>query len=178
MPKPKAKIIEDGIPFDSTEELHFYYWLKEAEENGFIREWTHQAEKFDLIPRQSMNVITESGKTKDKFLFHPVSYTPDFIFVLTDKLKQLLSEKQIYFYVDVKGEYEPTHSKDQVFSIIRKLMYYSKGVYVHKIIPREWFKKTWVPEKAAYMSNRRILTRRKPYINCKLLKEITSEAAA
>ena len=171
--KRAKKVIEiDGFSFESVEELHFYYWLQEAKADGYIDYFEYHQTTFDLIPRQVEAYTDFRGRPKEKFLFHPVTYTPDFIFTATERLKNLLKTEQGTYYVDIKGGFEPTHSKEQVFSIVRKLVYYSKGIYIDKIIPSEWFSKTWVPDEAAYMSNRRELTRRKPYINCRLLREV------
>jgi hypothetical protein len=72
-------------------------------------------------------------------------------------------------WIDVKGNYN-VKNELRIFSIIQKVVYDKRGIYVNKVVPAKLFEKTFVPLSIAF--NKRTMQMRKPFLNCKLLKEI------
>lgn len=138
--------------YDSDEEFAFYFWLKEAQEHGLIERVRYQPRTFELSPRQSVfyqKKLKVKYKRTEKFLFYPHVYTPDFDFWIIDDCmlntfvsSRFLGTKKIL--IDVKGVYAKHDSKS--FPINQKWMFDNYGYYVEKIIPKRFFKKTYVPE--------------------------------
>lgn len=161
------KIIYKEISFDSQEEVDFFHWCTEAFESGLIKSFFRCSKKldsFELIGKQYYTV-----DKKKKFLFHNVTYCPDFI-IHESKILDIY-EKPIYknnIVIDVKPSFSK-HGDAKQFSIIRKLMMQIHNIYIHKIIPEELFKKTWLPEKAGRTKVKGNIE--KKYIDCKNIKE-------
>lgn len=192
MPKEKKKhlfschteSINLDIEMDSLEEVQFAHWLVEAEAYGYIYGWLYHDCEFKLFHKVSTHITVEYTtkklgikKTKEinKHLFGPHSYKPDFTVYPYPKLDNFNHGLILYgkcFIVDVKGAYEPQSAKKQVFSINQKWTWQRYGVYVNKLIPEKFFKKTWVPAECAWIKGRKIPTRIKRYSGCKLIKDI------
>lgn len=102
------KVECDGMSFDSREEMKYYLMLKDDSSVSCI----HRQVQLELVPKSEVSMIKHL-KTKDKvipkFLDHPITYKPDFIYL----------KDGVIFVVDVKSSF--THSFRE-FSIIRKLM--------------------------------------------------------
>lgn len=113
------KVEYDGITFDSKVEGERYLYLKTLLLAGEISDLeTHKT--YELVPKQTTKEIVHL-KTKDKeverTLFHPVVFTPDFVY--TTKDGELVCE-------DVKGS---TMLVSADFPLRRKLLYYRYGIY-------------------------------------------------
>ena len=164
----------------SDEEEQFAAWLKEGEEHGLIYWWHEQTPTFPLIPRQAI-VVEKQLKTKkklvEKFLFHPLTYTADFSFSLTEKGYDLLANVFATTFainrycngyankilVDTKGEYTPQHAQSEAFEIKRKLVFQLHKRYVEKVVPykrrgKGLFQMTYAPEKYRWWKNKKKLT--------------------
>lgn len=74
------KVIIDGITFDSKLEGRRYLFLRDQEKKGIITDLKCHP-TYELLPKQTRKEIVHL-KTKDKevekFLFHPIVFTPDF----------------------------------------------------------------------------------------------------
>jgi len=144
------KIRED---FVSNEEYHFYHWLKEAESHNLVTNIKYQPGKYPLSCRVSVPVekkLKTKTKIVDKFLFHPHYYSPDFSFCPSKKLSPFFistmfvgAAKQVI--VDVKGTFNQYNDQKQ-FVINQKWVYQKYGIYIEKIVPERFFKKTWCPD--------------------------------
>ena len=162
-----AKIEYDNYEFDSQEEVDFYHWCAEAFDAGLIEHFGRCNKEFDAFELIGKQYYQADGKKK--FLFHDITYTPDFI-VKGCKVWYLY-EKPIHDYdifIDIKPSFSK-HGDAKQFSIIRKLMMMVHGLYIHKITPEKLFLKTWVPEKVRYTPKTGKL--RKKYEGCKTIKE-------
>ncbi len=72
------------------------------------------------------------------------------------------------FYIDIKGGFSKFHDATK-FSMIQKIMWNMKNIYIYKIVPQQFFKKTWVPQEVRYTPKKKLL--RKKYKNFKTIKE-------
>ena len=170
----------DGVEFDSREEVEFYAWCKEAEEYGFIRLPEYHPEPFELSsavflkePRQLKTKV----KMVERCLFRAHCYQPDFGFNASMKFLELghrlhmSSPNSSFFYIDIKGGFEPTRSKEQVFSINQKWVYAKYGIYINKVVPREFFARTWAPN----LRNKRTGWKLEKYANCRSVEDVDHE---
>lgn len=145
----RSDIVVDGFRFDSNEELDFYYWVREAEDLGFIEEFAYQPPSFVLFP----GLKNEKGK----YIVREHVYTADFKLSFSDewirfrrdngiKVFDRFDEKTVY--VDVKGGFN-RFGGDREFSVNLKWVFSKFGIYVWKIKPFDFFhKKTWLPKKS------------------------------
>lgn len=165
--------------FDSTEEMEFEAWCKDAFNLGMIADAVYHPPAFQLSPRQSVKKTVEmkkKSKIVDHFLFHPHEYTADFKLTLTEKGKEFLHDKGLYhtmnlneMFVDVKGGFN-IYNDDKPFSINQKWVFEKYGIFIHKVIPKKWFAKTWVPEVARRSPKKGIV--RECYRNCATVESV------
>lgn len=181
----KQKPTYNGEPRDSQEEVEFNIWLDEAKFAGLVESYEYQPEPYLITPEKTYTETRyktmKDGSIKvvkkEKHLLRKHSYQPDFKIILTDKFFQMFpdaglmnfSESKEYI-VDVKGSFDRNKSL-RIFSIDKKLVWHNCNVYINKIVPAEWFKRTFVPLSCAYMKNRKVQTRRTAYEGCELLAE-------
>ena len=153
--------LNQTITLDSNEECEFYHWLLEGHSKGLVKTYNYHIRSYPLTPKQTY-VHLQSLKTKSKevikTLFQPHEYTPDFIVEFTDKFfntfdKTLLTSipyvSKNPFVIDIKGQFARNGGARE-FSINRKLMYHFHNIYVHKVIPEEFFKVTWLPNECKF----------------------------
>jgi len=166
----ESKFSADGIGFDSQEEIEFYHWCKEAKEHGYIKDFVYHPEPFVLAKRVTVKeekVLKTKVKTVERFLLHPHEYTTDFFIMPTEKFEEykhgLVSSISV-FYIDVKGGFDIYHNERE-FSINQKWMYAKYGIFVNKVVPEKFFKRTWVP--AAAMLAPKKKTIKKKYVGLK-----------
>lgn len=171
-------IIEDGIEFDSGEELEFYQWVKEAKDSGFITKWSYHPDPFILSEKKSITEVVQlktKVKTVEKHLLHPHQYTPDFIIFPTDLFNSTFKHKLIStspdnsLVIDIKGSFQRFDGQ-RSFSINQKWVMEKYNVYINKVTPETLFKSTWVPESVRYTPKTKKL--RSKYKNIKTLNEI------
>ena len=190
----KKEYLHNGLKMDSQEEIDFQNWIEEALQAGYLSNVAYHPVPFLITPKQTFTEEKQlKTKTKivERTLLQPHTYQPDFIIDVTQKflqafpnhgLKQkaltyVTAEKQVInitnlsYFIDVKGTFNQNDALRR-FSIDQKLVYHLHGIFVNKVIPADFFRLTWVPVSCAFMSNRRELTRRKPFAKCRLLAEI------
>jgi len=160
------KNIDQTIELDSMEEYDFYQWLLEGFESGLVKSYQYHIVSYPLTPKQSYNALVSlKTKTKEvtKTLFQPHEYTPDFIVEFTDKFFNTFGKTPLTsipyvsknpFVIDIKGAFA-RNGGDRTFSINRKLMYHFHTIYIHKIVPDDLFKATWVPNECRYTLKQR-----------------------
>ena len=168
--------------FDSPEEFEFDSWCREAGQAGFLAEFTYHPDPFKLSERAAIKVLKKM-KTKvkeaEKFLLHPHEYTPDFklsfdiirwgdMAPMFEKA-EVIAANDGYVYIDIKPVFSRFHDAKS-FSINQKWVYAKYGVYVNKIVPKQWFKATWTPEAARYTQKTNKL--RDCYKNFRTLNQI------
>ena len=182
--KAKKEYVFNGVHYDSNEETEMAMWLDEATKAGLVLTSEYHPEPFELVP----TYFVEDPKRRCLFRAH--TYGVDWILTLTEKFYQLFPNVFQFanttadkVYLDIKGA-NPTmmSNSDHTFRINQKLVYDKYKIYVHKTILCDYkvgknmqqglFSKTFAPIACLYMKNRKVLTVRKNYSNCKLLSEI------
>jgi hypothetical protein len=181
MKSRKEKPTFDGIEFDSREEVEFYAWCKEAQANGFIRSTLYHPAPIELSPAayvKEPRQLKTKVKMVERCLFRAHGYQPDFSFMslprflnLAHGLRAARESEPMLFIVDIKGGFEPTRSKAQVFSINQKWAYAKYGIYINKVVPKEFFAKTWAPD----IRHKRTGWKLEKYANCKSVEDVDRE---
>lgn len=187
MAKKKQHFYGDQ-PRDSQEEVEFNAWLDEAKFAGLVESYQYQPEPYVITPDKTYTETSyktmKDGSIrvikKEKHLLRKHSYQADFKITFTDKFFQMFPDSGLMnfseskeYIVDVKGSFDRNKSL-RIFSIDKKLVWHTFNVWVNKIVPAEWFKKTFVPLSCAFIKNRKDLTVRKPYQACRLLADVNS----
>lgn len=131
---------------DSIEEVLTYKWLVQAIELGIVKSFEYQPITFEITKQ----VKYFDGK-KERVLFRPHVYSPDFLIEINPQHEQLKKEFKILFdnkiYVDVKGTFNKTQRS---FSIDQKIIYDKFGYYIYKLIPKDFMKKFGILEEFLY----------------------------
>ena len=154
--------------FDSGEEHEFSEWCNDAQKLGLISEYSYHPQAFTLCHKATYEkqvVMKTKTKRVEAFLMHPHEYTPDFKIRPTEKGWKFLLDRDLVtrlpanneaakdwlkdIYVDVKGAFNRFHD-DKPFSINQKWVFQTYYIYIHKVIPKKWFAKTWAPRAALY----------------------------
>ena len=161
--------------FKSDEEHHFYLWLLEAQKFGFITDFYYEPREWPISDQQLfdkkvyMKTKTKSEPTKIFTNADDLTYTPDFVFVLSSKGHLLWRDNAFarsiqtqditnIVYVDVKGTYNPHGGDHRAFFLKQRMMWERHRVLVHKIIPTQFFKQTWAPEPLRWCKGRKTPT--------------------
>lgn len=159
---------EEG--FDSQEEQLFYYWLKEAEEIGFVSDIMFHPRTYLLTAPVKIPVLTPlktKARQEEMHLLGKWEYTPDFQFFVSSEWQDQRELKclspylpcnqtlrahlfQGYCMVDVKGLAFSVRSGGHDFSRKQKMMWEKYQIYVNRVVgtPPGFFKKVWIPEAA------------------------------
>ncbi len=168
------KINYQGKLYDSMEEVDFVYWLEEAYDMKFIKDYHYKPETMDILKPVTSLFCNRKIRIDDVFRYKtvlpPLSYTPDFkvhfnknaIFLFNmitknkidatkynDVRKPFICNCFYDCYIDTKGVFSIYHDIVK-FSVLQKIVYATHNHYVNKIVPDKLFKMTWVPEKAKY----------------------------
>jgi len=115
----KPTITEDGLEFDSSEELHFYWWLRELQQARII-DTIERAPTFTLADSASC-IVQDSlfGKMKTREIMKGQAYTPDFYTTLhlNDHLNDHLNTltKLGVFYISPDTHVASTHGNKPLF---------------------------------------------------------------
>ena len=162
------------LQLDSMEEVDTLDWLLEAQKLGLIVDWEYQPDSIGLF--QSVNYINVDNKSRCLFRDHV--YSPDFkiqfdpskctILAREFKLtKEQAQQSKFEIVVDVKGTFNKT---ERAFSLNQKWVYQKTGIYVYKLVPKEFFKKAGCP-KACFIT-RKTGKKRKVYAGYKSISQI------
>ena len=178
--KNKKRVITyKDIIFPSLEELDFYYWCEEALSVSLISAFVYQPESFILS--RSCSVEKEKQlKTKTKKvkvnLMREHKYTPDFKITrnFNGTFCAILSDINDtgFYYIDTKGEYARNNGH-RIFTLNQKWVWQKHGIYINKVVPKEFFQKTWVPERSRYTHSKGL--KRAGFYDLKTLAEVKYE---
>ena len=169
----RKKHVHNGIEFPSEEEMEFYFWCNEAEKLGIIDWFEHQPHPFTLSDPQKYKVLNTKLKKKvsyvDRELVKGHIYTPDFKLKTRHELpfKKLIQNIGTV-YLDTKGKFNP-NGGDRNFSINQKWVFKEHGIYIHKVVPEEFFRFTFVPANAKLTKITKKV--KKKYLGCRSAKE-------
>lgn len=181
--KKNMNLTYKGIVFDSVDEVEMMKWCEEAKREGFIKDFIYHPEPF-LLSDSVYETFTETRvlktktvqTTKCKTLLKPCTYKPDFVLVepvskIISLLKRGPNDGNV-FLVDIKGAFCVQSSKAQAFSIVRKWLYQKYGRFVNKVVTREFFQDTFVPESVRIGKSGKILTK---FRTCPTIKQFKKE---
>lgn len=153
---------------DSEEELYFVHWLEELQAEGYIEYFNRVQDPIQIFNKVNFKFFINNGKKIkeiEKFILHPLEYTPDFIIKWSKQANgKLVAIKnheytkkdfdRCEFYcnddfislVDVKGAYaSPKLISAITFPIIQKILAYN-GIFVQKVVPfKGLFSNTFTP---------------------------------
>ena len=160
------------MSFDSGEEEWFSIWLRTAENRGMVDDIIYHPSSFILSPKQTIKKevqLKTKIKTVNRFLLHPHTYTPDFAFYITNIIHQydhgLVPCKGNIVFVDVKGVFSGgRHNNSSItFPISQKWVYTKYGIYINKVVPEKFFKKTFVPQELTIGKSGKVLKKWENY---------------
>lgn len=149
----KSKLKYRGITIDSLEEWQFFCWLDEAKSLGIVQDYEYQPEEFLLTEKQYYIPTYNNPKQKEKLLTREHVYTSDFRIVFNKTYGEILSSvfkindamidrdlNTIVAWVDIKGSFN-RNGGDRIFSVHQKIVHEKFKIFIHKIVPKEYFKK-------------------------------------
>jgi len=163
--------------FDSQEEQWFSLWLREATDVGMVIEYKYHPDSIILSERKVKRIqktyytkVRKEQRTKfvDKFLLHPCEYQPDFLVTFTEAFRtaypNILIETSIDCYIDIKGAFAGRNNVSaHTFPIKQKWLYEKYDIFVNKVVPVSFFKKTWVPNDVRLTSRGKVSKKWKNY---------------
>lgn len=168
-----------GIEMDSIDEVQMFIWLEHAEKAGLIGEWEYHPSSIEVIPAYTEQVTeVKELKTKTKYIekektvLNSASYTTDFR-IKEIKDHRLHSVFRIssdgWYWIDVKGKWSGSFGKDaKYFSLLTKILWYLKEIFVNKVIVRDLCAATFCPNELMYTKTGK---KSKVFDGCKTLKE-------
>jgi len=185
--------------FDSSEEMHLFWWLTELKEAGFIETIETQPSPFPLS-EQIWCEYEKQMKTKTKMVNEEVMkghiYTTD-VFVIWNKnalnkfttlidspvqkvhkrsMKYIISQEKdgvIYSFIEVKPSFDQ-NNMTRLAKINQKWVWEKFRTYVNIVIPSKHFNKTFTPMKY-FFTDKSGANRSIKYDNIKTLKEFLQE---
>lgn len=139
------------VMVDSREEMDMLAWLCEAKDLGLILDFEYQPAAIKLF--DSVDFVNSQGKKRSLFREHV--YTPDFIVKFRPGVSEQLDvqfkvpfdrmrQNEFKAYIDVKGGFM-SNGSGRSFSINQKWIYQLTGIYVQKIVPKDFFRKCGCP---------------------------------
>ena len=159
---------------DSNEEIDTLNWLNEAVNLGIIEDYQYQPVSLKLF--DAVDFINVEGKKRCLFREHV--YSPDFLIKFNPtKFPQLAKEFKLTkeqsslqtfeVQVDVKGTFNKT---ERAFSLNQKWCWQRLGIYIYKLIPKEFFKKLGCPKTSFYTKKTKKI--RKNFAGCKSIQQV------
>jgi hypothetical protein len=170
--KPKDPIIEDGLTFDSLEELYFYWWLKELQTLGIVTTIEREP-SYVLAEPLVAPIINAKGKVTTKEVMKGQQYSPDFKVVLNHESRftyqisnyimhkvpalprplwrnggntLIFEVKPILFGAVVAGTMQK-----KVSQIVRKWLWQKHGLFAQLVMigttEKSWFAETFTPKR-------------------------------
>lgn len=170
MRSKKPKPIYKGEIFDSVDEIEMMQWCEVAKENGWITDFSYHPEPF-ILSNPVVQVFIRNKKLKTKIkqeivhktILQDCTYKPDFVIVNPIKEIACLLEQGGYsgndYLIDIKGVFCVQSSKTQVFSIIRKWVYQKYKRYINKVVTRDFFNQTFVPDSVRFGKSGKVLAK-------------------
>lgn len=186
--------------FDSDEEMYMYWWLKELQSHGFIKEIILQPKSFILssslwseyekeLKTKTKLVIEEIMKahiysTDVKVIWHEYALDRFTCLINSDvrkkessSLKYIISQiddsNEIYSFIEVKPSFDQ-HNMTRLAKLNQKWVYDKFGIYVNIVIPEKHFNKTFTPSRY-FFTNKSKVQRKIKYKNVKTIRTYFKE---
>jgi hypothetical protein len=158
-----------GQIFDSREEVWMAMWLEELKDFEYVETWERFVKPiklFDAVqyPYTKITELKTKMKSERKVfnLLYDLTYTPDFRVKWSEKgwdhfvsiIATGLNPKSWFFgtyeangwtYIEVKPVYDQ-NDKTAKFSVIQKILWNVKKIFVDLIIPEKLFEGTFMPQ--------------------------------
>jgi len=190
--KVKEVITEDGIVFDSNEEMYFYWWVKELKKEGYIDSIEMQPKAFELSDKTVVQHTKPMKKTADKVLDHTLVnehvYTADALIKWNEKAlgifcyvfppttahekqtyKLFVCDSLLYSYFEVKPIFDQ-NNMTRLVKINIKWVLKDFGVLVNMFIPETIFNAYFTPQRYLFQ-NKAKGSRKIKYKNIIMLNE-------
>ena len=176
----RDEIHQKDLEVDSQEEQEFVRWLNEAVRLGIVGDFEYQPPPIQLSPSVKYQDF-KTGKTK--VLFREHVYTADFILYVDPKISpnivcELKKDDPIKkkgdleaFYIDIKGGFM-SNGSDRSFPMNQKWVYAKYGIYVHKLVPKDFFLKFGIIEDFKYTAKTKKPSKR--YAGYPTIEEVVS----
>lgn len=158
--KGTKKPIYNNIEFDSIDEVQFYIYLTTLQRYGLLERFVFHPHKISVTdPVVEYQVIQKTLKTKSKtivkskIILNEATYTTDFIlYGLDDVMKPYFRQSADgTYWCDVKGKWSGTHGSDaRYFSLLVKVLYHLKKIFVNKVIVQDLCAQTFVPDELRF----------------------------
>jgi hypothetical protein len=171
-----GKPMYGGVEYASREEIYFRWFCNDLVKSGHIKHFVYQPDSMVLIPKAKYWWTKQNKKSvtdREGNLMDSLGYTADFlitwskkgvkkyVYVLNMENISVRSKNRKPFvairdkdypddslvsYIDVKGNFGQ-HGDAVKFPVLQKIIYFTKGIYVEKIVPEKLFKKTFYPSR-------------------------------
>lgn len=151
------------LEVDSQEELEFILWLNEAVKLGIVGDFEYQPKSIQLSPSVKYH---DSRTGKMKVLFREHVYTADFVLYIDPKASPNLvhelkkddplkkKDKFEAYYIDIKGSFM-SNGSERSFPINQKWVYEKYGIYIHKLVPKDFFMQFGIVEELKWTAKTR-----------------------
>lgn len=161
---------------DSLEECDVIDWCSEAAQLGVLEDFQYQPPSIQLS--ESINIVGHDKKKK--VLLREHVYSPDFMIefdprsyeTLCKEFKLTLQQSQMpsfQVYLDVKGQFQKADG-GRAFSLNQKWVYQKTGIYIAKLVPKDFFKRCGCPQCCFFTRKKHQL--RKAYEGLKPIPEM------
>jgi hypothetical protein len=166
------KVTYDNIEFDSTEEMHFYWWVKELKEAGYVNSYLPHPKPIVLSPEIRLEYTKPMKRVEDKILSHSIlrghEYTYDGLIQWNDKAKNIFHnnldeanhawtkdrfDKLISNYDLCKIEVKPMYDQNNMTRLAvinQKWVFEKTGYFINIVKPEKLFAKTFTPDRYRY----------------------------
>jgi hypothetical protein len=155
--------------FDSNEEIHFSWYLKQLLDNNIITDWSYHPKPFllsDRIVRVYNKILKTKTVSKDSVILNDHQYQADFLIHWNPQWKGkffmniheldglhrdfafIANKSSNFSVIDVKGSFAGPHNNSAItFPLDQKWVWQKYGIYVQKIVPKKLFVETFVPHR-------------------------------
>ena len=158
----REPIIYEGVVYDSSFEILFCMWLKEAVNAGYVLRYKYHPDPIiiqESISREYLQQLKTKEVIRTESLFQKVVYTPDFILIWSEKAEkcglvmsidditrrindhpfvgQRLPSGQLRSIIDVKPPTKQggANASYRDLAIKRPIIWKQKGYYIQAIVP-------------------------------------------
>lgn len=163
------------LNMDSTEECDIIEWCIEAAQLGIIQDFEYQPKSIKLF--DSVEYVTFDGKRRTLLRDH--IYSPDFSIIFIPETSKTLCKtfklslqdmqcKSFQVYLDVKGTFQ-RNDGGRAFSMNQKWVYQKTGIYIVKIVPKDFFKICGCPQSC--FATKKTKKPRKAFEGCKSIED-------
>jgi len=152
--------------FDSSEELHFYWYIHELYDKGIIKSANLQPKSFVLNKPFIIDKTKPMKKVPDKIIQKTIIpekvYTSDVKIIWNETVKDTplndifythIIEDKITSYVEVKGTFD-MHNMIRIFKTNQAVVWDKYDIYVNLVQVPTIFKNTFTPDRYLYQDVR------------------------